>query len=506
MASLTCSISGEACEEPVVSVKTGHVFEKRVIVKHIDTAGKCPVTDQDMTMNDIIDLQVMNKAVPPRPASATSIPSLLQLFQNEWDALMLETYKLKQHVETVRQELSHALYQHDAACRVIARLTQERDRAMNELANTRKNMATALASSRTEAGATMEVDQKEQGITEEMTKRINELSDRLSKNRKKRFRRGRTQILQSKETLQTYTQIQTVTLHSPSDPGILCMSLCPTDENVIVTGGQDSSVILFNRESKKQIATMKGHKKKILEVVHHPTSSIVLSASADKTVKIWTHNDEKKWVEGRTLKSHKGSVTGLSIHPLQDYFLSSSEDGTWCFHDMQGRTFQQVEAPKNLPLTCIEWHPDGVIIATGGQDDRVRIWDVKSRSKENVATFEGHKGGIVALNFSENGYYLATSDNNGIVKLWDLRKLKNFQDITVGSKAVRGLQFDLSGHYLACGGGQGIVKVFETKKWDAVHELSHHTKNVMGLEWSRQADFLATVSKDKTLKIYGAKE
>merc|ERR1719334_1229180 len=129
-------------------------------------------------MENLVDLQLMNKAVPPRPASATSIPSLLQLFQNEWDAPMLETYKLKKHVETVRQELSHALYQHDAACRVIARLTQERDRAMNELANTRKNMATALASSRTEAGAPMEVDQKEAGITEEMTKRINELSDR----------------------------------------------------------------------------------------------------------------------------------------------------------------------------------------------------------------------------------------------------------------------------------------------------------------------------------------
>jgi len=508
MASVTCSISGEACEDPVVSVKSGHVFEKRLIFKHIETMGKCPVTDQDLGVDDLVGLQVMNKAVKPRPASATSIPSLLQLFQNEWDALMLETYKLKQHVETVRQELSHALYQHDAACRVIARLTQERDRAMNELANTRKNMATALASSRSGQGegAAMDVEQNVQtGITEDMTKRINELSDRLSKNRKKRFRRGRTQPLQSKETLQSYTQIQSFTLHSPSDPGILCMSLCPTDENLVVTGGQDSSIIMFNRETKKQAcAPLKAHKKKILDVVHHPTSSIVLSSSADKTVKIWTQNDDKKWVVGRSLTAHKNSVTGLSIHPLQDYFLSSSEDGSWCFHDMQGRTFQQVEAPKSLPLTCIEWHPDGVIIATGGQDDRVRIWDVKSRSKENVATFEGHKGGIVALNFSENGYYLATSDNNGVVKLWDLRKLKNFQDISVNSKAVRGLQFDMSGHYLACGGGQGIVKIFETKKWDIVHEFANHTKNVMGLEWSRQADFLATVSKDRNLKIYGS--
>jgi hypothetical protein len=39
--------------------------------------------------------------------------------QNEYDALVLESHTMKQHLETVRQELAHALYQYDAAWFVL---------------------------------------------------------------------------------------------------------------------------------------------------------------------------------------------------------------------------------------------------------------------------------------------------------------------------------------------------------------------------------------------------
>ncbi|KAF8822542.1 hypothetical protein IE077_003501 [Cardiosporidium cionae] len=139
--SLVCAISGSLPEEPVLS-KTGYVFERRLIEKHIDANGKCPVTGIDL---DKVDLHSINvpKTVKPRPLTASSIPGLLSLFQSEWDSIMTETFQLRTQLETVRNQLSHSLYQHDAATRVIARLLRERDAANQQINDLQKQLATA---------------------------------------------------------------------------------------------------------------------------------------------------------------------------------------------------------------------------------------------------------------------------------------------------------------------------------------------------------------------------
>ena len=52
-----CSITGEPAEKPIVSNKSGHVFEKRVIEKYIDANPVCPITGQPLTRDDLVAVQ-----------------------------------------------------------------------------------------------------------------------------------------------------------------------------------------------------------------------------------------------------------------------------------------------------------------------------------------------------------------------------------------------------------------------------------------------------------------
>jgi pre-mRNA-processing factor 19 len=131
---MLCAISGEAPRDPVASRKSGNVFEKRLIEAHIAEHHTDPVTGEELAVEDLIELK-SPQVVTPRPPNLTSIPALLSAFQNEWDAIVLETHTLKQQLAQTRQELSTALYQNDAATRVVARLTRERDEARDALSN-----------------------------------------------------------------------------------------------------------------------------------------------------------------------------------------------------------------------------------------------------------------------------------------------------------------------------------------------------------------------------------
>ena len=136
-----------------------------MIEAHIAEHRTDPVTGEDLSVDDLIELK-SPRVVAPRPPNLTSIPSLLSAFQNEWDSIVLETFTLKQQLAQTRQELSTALYQNDAATRVIARLTRERNEAREALSNV------TISGSSTANGDAMQVDN--QGLPEELAAKVDE--------------------------------------------------------------------------------------------------------------------------------------------------------------------------------------------------------------------------------------------------------------------------------------------------------------------------------------------
>ena len=52
-----CAISGEPPQEPVVSSKSGKVYEKRLITKYINENGTDPISGEKLEESDLITIK-----------------------------------------------------------------------------------------------------------------------------------------------------------------------------------------------------------------------------------------------------------------------------------------------------------------------------------------------------------------------------------------------------------------------------------------------------------------
>uniref|UniRef100_A0A8R1DI76 Pre-mRNA-processing factor 19 n=1 Tax=Caenorhabditis japonica TaxID=281687 RepID=A0A8R1DI76_CAEJA len=490
--SFVCGISGEPTEDPVISPISGHIFDRRLISKFVAENGTDPISCSELSENQLISVKTDGTSSVPRNAATTSIPSLLKMLQDEWDTVMLNSFSLRQQLLIARQELSHSLYQHDAACRVIARLSKELTAAREALSTLKPHTTSKFEND----DVSIDESEDQQGLSEAILIKLEEKSKSLTADRKQRGKSLPDGLAKQDElTGLKQTSLHTA-IHSTGTPGLTSLDIC---DKLALTGGIDKTAVLYNWEKEQVVQTFKGHSKKINAVVLHPDSKTSITASADSHIRVWTVDESVSKV---IIDVHQASVTDISLNATGDYILSASDDSFWAFSDIRyGKSLCKVaaEAGTHIAMHCIEFHPDGLIFGTGTADAVVKIWDLKNQTV--AAAFPGHSAAVRSIAFSENGYYLATGSEDGEVKLWDLRKLKNLKTLTNEEKQpINSLSFDMTGTFLGIGGQK--VQVLHVKSWNEVATLSDHSGPVTGVRFGENARSLVTCSLDKSLRVF----
>ncbi|KAI0148379.1 WD40-repeat-containing domain protein [Xylariaceae sp. FL1272] len=477
---MLCAISGEPPQEPVVSKLSGSVFEKRLIEKYIEENGKDPVTGEDLTTEDLLPIKTA-RVVRPRPPTLTSIPALLSTFQNEWDALALETYNLKEQLARTREELSTALYQHDAAIRVIARLTRERDEARDALS--RVSVSGAAPSN----GDAMAVDAPT--LSDEFIAKVDETQARLSKSRKKR---------PVPEGWTTPDLIATFTVEASTSLPVGQATTLTTESGYAAVGGLDGDVAIYSVEA--------DNVERSLKVDESVTDSVwegskVTFSTAKGSVKVFENGSEIA-----SFTEHAGPATGLALHPSKEILASIGSDKSFVFYDLVNLQ-KATQVYTNAALTACAFHPDGHLFAAGTSAGDIKLF--MTNTGEEAAAFS-LGAPVQAIAFSENGFWFAaTAKGQTTVTIFDLRKQGDAAQakvLDIGN-AVQSLAWDYSQQFLATAGPAGVtVQQYSksSKSWS--EPIRAAVNNAVDVQWGPNAQKLLVVNNEGVISVLGAKE
>ncbi|KAI9886341.1 MAG: hypothetical protein M1823_001849 [Watsoniomyces obsoletus] len=465
---MLCALSGEAPQVPVASRKSGAIFEKRLIESYIAENGRDPTTSEELTTDDLLELK-SSRVVKPRPPTLTSIPSLLSVFQNEWDAMALETYSLRQQLSQTRQELSTALYQHDAAVRVIARLTREREEARDALSKVTVGPSAAATN-----GDRMQVDS--QALPDEMAAKVQATQEKLSKTRRKR------PVPEDWATTETIQHFQPGYTSMALHPGGRSIALDPTGDLVILGGG-DGSAGIHSISQNKLVQALEGGQGQVTDTLWWESRAIIATASGQVII-------FEDGASRAQFTSHSGRAAALALHPSGELLASVGVDKSYVFYDLSSlKPITQIFLDADL--TTAAFHPDGHLFAAGTSRGQIKIFDV--RSGAHAADLDA-SGAIQSLSFSENGTWLASaSAGQSRVTIWNLRTAAALRDLEMGGP-VSSVRWDYTGQFLAAAGPSGItVQSYSkaTKEWS---EPLRSAVPSVAIQWGPQARSLMSVN------------
>jgi RNA polymerase sigma factor (sigma-70 family) len=114
---------------------------------------------------------------------------------------------------------------------------------------------------------------------------------------------------------------------------------------------------------------------------------------------------------------------------------------------------------SNSGIYCLALSPDGKVLASGGSDQLIHLWDIQERKE--IGILEGHSGYIYSVNFSPDGKTLASCGYDKSIRLWDVKERKQLSVSGLDIDYAVSVAFSPDGKLLASSGWQGENAVFQ---------------------------------------------
>ncbi len=309
--------------------------------------------------------------------------------------------------------------------------------------------------------------------------------------------------------IETGEQVGALTGHTKK---VRSVSFSPSDGEFLASAGDDGA-LLWDVAARKIIATLTLERVWSVNFSPDRNSKMLASSGSDGTA-LWNVGDRAEIAvlyRDKDVYDLSFSPNGKKLAGVRSAGVRSGEILLWDVGT--GTEIATIPGADEYVSRSVSFSPDSGTLASMGYDyATVHLWDVAT-GKEKIRLTR-HTGGVshgstygtASVSFSpvRDSKLLASGGLDGTVRLWDVETRTQIRALTGHTGAVRSVSFSpvRDSKMLASGEWDGTVRLWNAAKGEEIGALTGHTKSVLSVVFSPDGKRLASIDDDDELRLW----
>lgn len=258
------------------------------------------------------------------------------------------------------------------------------------------------------------------------------------------------------------------------------------DGQFVIAGLADGTIKLHKTMDGKEAKTFAGHKGAVTGLAIAPKGDVLISASVDKTIQLWTIADAKP----KSVLNHVGPISNLALSKDGARIAAASDKTIKIWNLADGKELASITNPaevKGVGLLA-----DGSRLVAAGADKLARVYNLDGKLAEMFA----HDGPVHAAAFLDAKRVVSVGADKQ-ARLWTLSLV--WQKAHAGP--IRQALFTPKNEVASCGDDK-TIKLWNAADGKEIKSLAAHDAAVLGMSLSADGTKLASIGADKQVKLW----